>query len=477
MTDERSPIILWFRRDLRLSDHPALSSAIQSGRPIIPVFILDELAEGLGAAPKWRLSLGLDAFSEALSQTGSSLILRRGQALETLRNLVAETGAGSVFWSRAYDPEAIKRDKHIKAQLTAGGVEAKSFSGHLLFEPWTVETKSGQPFRVFTPMWRAVQNRAVPTPEPAPNQLIPPSIWPASEDLASWKLGAAMNRGAEVVRPFVQPGEKAAHDHLFSFLDRVANYPDQRDQMAENATSNLSEYLSLGEIGPRTIWHVVQNAGQTGASGTEAFLRQLVWREFAYHLMFHFSHLLTRNWREEWDGFPWNTDPELPEVVAWKQARTGIPVVDAGLREMYVTGRMHNRARMVVASYLTKHLMTHWKIGMDWFADCLIDWDPAANAMGWQWVAGSGPDAAPFFRIFNPQTQQEKFDPNSSYLRQWVAEGQSDPSATSLAYFNAVPRSWGLDAGDIYPQPIVGLKAGRNRALTAYETRKSPVRN
>jgi deoxyribodipyrimidine photo-lyase len=473
MAQGQSPIILWFRRDLRLSDHPALTAAVETGRPIIPVFILDDLAQQMGAAPVWRLGLGLEVFERSLSQIGSRLILRRGNALGQLQQLISETGAKSVYWSRAYDPEAIERDTLVKSTLGTQDVRAKSFAGHLLFEPWTVATKAGQPFRVFTPRWRAVQGQEVSVADAPPTRLPAPTHWPVSDDLEIWNLGAAMNRGGRFVRRYVKPGEKAALDHLDGFLDRVSRYSNDRDSLGLDGTSNLSEYLSLGEIGPRTAWHTVQRAGMMGVSGTEAFLRQLVWREFAYHLMFHMPRLLTGNWKPEWDGFPWTTDPDHPDVVAWRQARTGIPVVDAGLRQMYVTGRMHNRARMIVASYLTKHLMTHWGIGMDWFADCLIDWDPAANAMGWQWVAGSGPDASPFFRIFNPQTQQDRFDPDGAYVRRWIAENQTEPSDTALAYFDAVPRSWGMRPDAKYPKPVVALSDGRRRALAAYECRKS----
>ncbi|MCG7518551.1 deoxyribodipyrimidine photo-lyase [Ruegeria sp. Ofav3-42] len=472
MENERSPIIMWFRRDLRLSDHPALSAAIETGRPVIPVFFLDETVEALGAAPKWRLGLGLETFACSLEKVGSRLILRRGDALAVLQELIIQSGAKHVFWSRAYDPDAIVRDTKIKTALTEQGVSAKSFAGHLLFEPWSVATKSAQPFRVFTPMWRAVQNRDVPAPTIAPTHVQPPAQWPASDDLVDWHLGTQMKRGALVVARYVRPGEPAAFEALHQFLDRITPYADNRDRLDLDGTSNLSEYLSLGEIGPRSVWHAVQRAGMTGVRGVEPYLRQLVWREFAYHLLFHNPRLLSRNWKPEWDTFPWNTDANLPEVTAWRQARTGVLAVDAGLRQMYVTGRMHNRARMVVASYLTKHLMTHWKIGMDWFADCLTDWDPAANAMGWQWVAGSGPDASPFFRIFNPQTQRKKFDPQSDYVRQWIAEGQPDPPATALAYFDAVPRSWNLSPTDPYPQPVVEMATGRQRALAAYEGRK-----
>ena len=472
MESKHSPIIMWFRRDLRLSDHPALSAAARTGRPILPVFILDDLADALGAAPKWRLGLGLEAFATALERVGSRLILRRGNALCVLQDLIAETGALAVYWSRAYDPDSIARDTQIKSDLTEQGVEAKSFAGHLLFEPWTVATKTGQAFRVFTPMWKAVQGREVEAPEPAPT-LATPSQWPSSENLDTWKLDATMNRGAAVLAPFVRPGENAAFEALHGFLGRLSKYSGDRDRLDLDGTSDLSEYLSLGEIGPCAVWHAVQRAAMNGTQETDAYLRQLVWREFAYHLMYHTPHLLSGNWKPEWDAFPWNTDAGRPEVMAWMQARTGIPAVDAGLRQMYVTGRMHSRARMIVASYLTKHLMTHWKIGMDWFADCLIDWDPAANAMGWQWVAGSGPDASPFFRIFNPLTQLEKFDPNGAYVRRWIAEDQKDPTDTALAYFKATPRSWALDPHAAYPEPVVDLPTGRARALAAYEGRKT----
>ncbi|WP_170381364.1 cryptochrome/photolyase family protein [Ruegeria atlantica] len=472
MESKQSPIILWFRRDLRLSDHPALSAAARTGRPILPVFILDDLTLTLGAAPKWRLGLGLEVFAKSLERNGNRLILRRGEALDVLQELIAETGATAVYWSRAYDPDALARDTRIKSALQDQGVEARSFAGHLLFEPWTVATKAGHPFRVFTPMWRAVQGREVPAPEPVP-PFKAPSKWPSSEYLKTWNLGAAMNRGAAVVTPFVRPGENAAFEALHRFLDRIQDYSGNRDRLDLDSTSGLSEYLSIGELGPRCIWHAVQRAAMNGVRGTDAFLRQMVWREFAYHLMYHSPQLLHGNWKPEWDAFPWQTDVRQPEVIAWRQARTGIPAVDAGLREMYVTGRMHNRARMIVASYLTKHLMTHWKIGMDWFSECLIDWDPAANAMGWQWVAGSGPDASPFFRIFNPDTQREKFDPDAIYVKRWIAEGQADPPATALAYFQAIPRSWALDPKAGYPNPVVELATGRARALAAYEGRKT----
>jgi deoxyribodipyrimidine photo-lyase len=471
MTDN-APILWWVRRDLRLSDNPALTAAVASGRAVIPVFILDEVVETHGACPKWRLGLGVAAFGQALADRGSRLVLRRGRALEVLRRLVFETGASAVHWSRAYDPDAIARDTEVKSGLKADGVEAVSHPGHLLFEPWTVETGQGGPYRVYTPFWRAVKDREVPAPLPAPSAIPAPAAWPASDDPADWNLAHAMNRGADVVRPHLNIGEEAAQGRLGAFVaHRIADYATARDLVAENGTSLLSENLTHGEISPRQCWHAGLRALHEGKAGAETFLKELVWREFSYHLAFHTPHIVRDNWRREWDAFPWNTDADRPEVRAWTQGRTGIEFVDAAMREMYVTGRMHNRARMIVASYLTKHLMTHWKIGLDWFADCLADWDPAANAMGWQWSAGSGPDATPYFRVFNPVTQLEKFDRKRVYVDRWIAEGRSDPSPEALSYFDAIPRSWELSPRADYPGPVVTAEAGRRRALDAYERR------
>ncbi|TCS63891.1 deoxyribodipyrimidine photo-lyase [Primorskyibacter sedentarius] len=469
---DTSPIILWFRRDLRLSDHPALHAACKTGRPVIPVFILDDLVEGLGAAPKWRLGLGVEHLSRTLSDKGSCLILRRGAAMDVLQELIGQTGAGAVYWTRAYDPDSMDRDRSVKARLKEDEIEARSFGGHLMFEPWTVETGQGGYYKVYTPFWKNVKDRNVEAPLPTPGQIPAPGSWPESDALGDWQMGKAMRRGAEIVRPYVRLGESAAQSRLGAFMaQRVADYTDDRNRPDIDGTSGLSENLALGEISPQQCWHAGIRAREEGKRGAETFLKELVWREFAYHLMYHTPRILTGNWREDWDAFAWNEDERRAEVQAWKQARTGIRFVDAGLREMYVTGRMHNRARMVVASYLTKHLMSHWKIGLRWFEDCLIDWDPASNAMGWQWSAGSGPDATPYFRVFNPVTQLDKFDPKGAYQRAWIAEGQSTPPDTALSYFDAVPQRWGLSAGDSYPEPVVSASDGRQRALNAYENR------
>jgi deoxyribodipyrimidine photo-lyase len=465
-----TPLILWFRRDLRLADQPMLAAAVATGRPLVPVFVLDSETEALGAAPKWRLGLSVAAFAASLEAIGLRLVLRRGQALDVLRGLMAESGAGGVWWSRLYDPVAVARDTAVKAGLRAAGFEARSFAGHLLHEPWEIETGQGGGYRVFTPYWRAMRELPVPAPAATPRQARGLQDWPVSERLEDWHLGAAMNRGAAVVAGFQTVGEAAARVRLQGFLgERVAQYRQHRDFPGLSGTSQLSENLTYGEIGVREIWHAATPLRDDTPDGADAFLRQLVWREFSYHLMHHSPEISMRNWRPDWDSFPWREDN--PDAERWRRGMTGEPFVDAAMREMYVTGTMHNRARMVAASYLTKHLLTHWKVGLDWFADCLTDWDPAANAMGWQWVAGSGPDAAPYFRVFNPATQSERYDPSGTYRHRFLAEPSAEPGPDALRYFKAVPRQWRLAPDRVYPAPVVDLAQGRARALAAYETR------
>ncbi|WP_397542072.1 FAD-binding domain-containing protein [Roseovarius salis] len=472
MTDA-SPTLLWLRRDLRLRDHPALEAAIGRGGPVIPVFVRDGVVDAQGTAPIWRLGLSLVDLSRRLEAVGSRLILRSGPALEALRALVRETGAGAVYWSRLYDPDAIARDTEVKNALAEDGIDARSHPGHVLFEPWTVQTGAGGYYKVYTPMWRAVKDRDVPAPGPAPGRIPAPAVWPVSEDVSEWGMGAGMHRGAAVCLPYQNVGEEAAQDRLDRFVaGPVAAYDTARNLVAEDGCSGLSENLAYGEISPRRCWHAGLRAWQDGANGAEAWLKELVWREFAYHLVYHAPHITRHSWREGWQNFPWETEENRDSVLRWKQGRTGVPFVDAAMRELYITGRMHNRARMIVASYLTKHMLTHWRIGQRWFEDCLTDWDPASNAMGWQWVAGSGPDATPYFRVFNPETQAEKFDPGGHYRRRWIAEGQANPPSTALSFFDAAPRSWNISPGDAYPaEPVVGLSEGRKRALAAYEAR------
>lgn len=468
-----TPIILWVRRDLRLADNSALTYAVMQDRPVIPVFIYDQLIEELGAAPKWRFGLGIEAFAESLNEIGSKLILRRGRALDVIKALLSETGANEVVWSRAYDPAAIARDTEVKFELKEMGIAADSFSGHLLFEPWTVKTKIGGFFKVYSPMWKAVKNTPVASCIEAPDSILAPDSWPASDDLPDWKMGAAMRQGADIVAQYVCVGEADAEARLMGFIDSaVERYKSDRDFPSIDATSRLSENLTYGEIAPRRIWHVGQRAISEGAEGAEHFCKELVWREFAYHLIYHTPQIVERNWRKEWDNFKWRGESD--DAEAWRRGMTGEPMVDAAMRELYVTGTMHNRLRMIVGSHLTKHLLTDWKIGLKWFEDTLIDWDPASNAMGWQWIAGCGPDAAPYFRVFNPETQGEKFDGDGRYrgvyLNGWK---DADGHSRTNDFFKAVPKFWKLSPTDPRPNRIVGLKEGRERALEAYSGLKS----
>jgi deoxyribodipyrimidine photo-lyase len=433
----------------------------------MPVFIRDDIVDALGAAPKWRMGLGLAHLRDQLKAIGGDVVFRSGDPCDVLVQLAQEIGATAVYWSRLYDADSVARDTKVKSNLLAKNIDAQSFVGHLLFEPWSVETKQGGFYKVYTPFWNTVKQRDVDAPLAMPKLKFAPMA--PSETLEDWHLGAAMKRGGDVVIQHVHVGEDAAQTRLAQFIeDHIGHYKARRDFPAEPVCSGLSENLTYGEISPRQVWHAGLRAMVGGAAGSEHFLKELVWREFAYHLLYHRPDLPTENYRPHWEAFPWNTDATTMEVERWQRGQTGIKFVDAAMREMYVTGTMHNRARMIVASYLTKHLMTDWRIGRAWFEDCLIDWDPAANAMGWQWVAGCGPDASPYFRIFNPDGQIEKFDKQGLYLDRWLAEGCLDPSETALSYYDAIPKSWSFTARDPYPTPIAPLSEGRLRALDAY---------
>ena len=344
----KTPLILWFRRDLRLDDHPMLAAAAATGRPLLPVFISDRAVTGIGAAARWRWGEGVSSFKKRLDSIGSRLILRRGPALPVLLELIEQTGAGGVWWSRLYDPLARDRDTDIKETLRARGLDARSFAGHTLAEPWEIATGQGAPYKVYTPFWKALSGAGVARPADAPVRLAAPDNWPGSEDLASWRLGAAMNRGAPIVARYSRIGEEAARKRLELFLEsRIGRYRDRRDFPSEDSVSGLSENLTYGEIGPRRIWHAA--LARTG-TGAEHFRKELAWRDFAHHLMFHTPHLLTEAWRPDWAGFPWQGESDVAE--AWRRAQTGEALVDAGLRQMYVTWSMHNHVRMVVAGFL-----------------------------------------------------------------------------------------------------------------------------
>jgi deoxyribodipyrimidine photo-lyase len=435
--------VLWFRQDLRLSDNPALAAAIEHGGPIIPVYIWAPEEEGAwppGAASKWWLARSLAALQSGLENRGSRLIVRRGPSGEALARLAAETGVAAVFWNRRYEPAAIARDKQVTSSLRARGLVAQSFHGSLLFEPWTVANRAGQPYRVFTAFWRECMKRSIPAAvADAPPRLPAPQPWPSSLAIADLQLEPTID-WAGGLREAWQPGEAGAIRQLQFFAEEsAAHYQTARDRPDIAGTSRLSPHLHFGEIGPAQIWRA--------APASQPYLRQLVWREFAYHLLYHFPESVDQPLRPEFAKFPWKSDPQL--FRAWTRGKTGYPFVDAGMRELWRTGWMHNRVRMVVASFLVKHLLIGWQEGAAWFWDTLVDADLANNTLGWQWVAGCGADAAPYFRIFNPSLQAAKFDPGGVYVRRWA------PDSATLA-------------------PIVNHDEARRRALAALGKLKLP---
>ncbi len=448
-----APALVWFRQDLRLSDNPALAAALKRKSPVIPVYVWAPEEEGAwppGAASKWWLDRSLADLGAALEQRGSRLIIRQGPSEEALTSLAMETGAAAVFWNRRYEPAAVARDSDVKSKLLAHGLLAESFNGGLLFEPWTIRNQSGQPFRVFTAFWRACLAKPVPAAsKDAPKRLPTVDTWPQSLDLADLGLKPAVDWAAGFHEVW-QPGESGARRQLKRFLDEaLAGYPANRDRPGVAGTSRLSPHLHFGEISPGQVWRAVSEQMEGRGAACEAYLRQLVWREFAHHLLYHHPESCTQPLRPEFGGFPWRSDPGL--FKAWKRGPTGYPLVDAGMRELWHTGWMHNRVRMVVASFLVKHLLIGWQEGTAWFWDTLVDADLANNTLGWQWVAGCGADAAPYFRIFNPAIQAAKFDPQSDYVRRWVPE---------------------LETKEQYPTPVVDHGEARGRALTALESIK-----
>jgi deoxyribodipyrimidine photo-lyase len=464
-----APTLLWFRQDLRLTDNPALAAAVKAG-PVIPVFILDDETPGqwkAGGATRWWLHHSLEALATDLRKLGSDLVLRHGPADKVIPALVKQTGATAIFWNRQYEPWAIARDTRIKDSLKANGIKAESFNASLLREPWEMKTGSGGPYRVFTPFWRAARQQLGTVETLArPKAIAAPAAWPATDKLAAWKLLPVKPNWATGFTPLWTPGEQGARKRLDGFLaGTIGGYAANRDRPDIEATSRLSPHLHFGEISPRQLWKAATAAAQSKGQETNAdkFLAEVGWREFSYHLLYHFPHLPERNYKESFDAFPWaDSDTNFRK---WCRGQTGYPIVDAGMRELWTTGFMHNRVRMVAASFLIKHLLIPWQRGEAWFWDTLVDADLASNSASWQWVAGSGADAAPYFRIFNPVMQGEKFDPAGAYVRKWVPE-----LATCSPKF--IHRPW--DAPDFarlrYPAPMVDHATARDRALKAFKT-------
>lgn len=447
------PSIVWLRNDLRLHDNPALDAAVTRGAPLIVVYIHDEESPGLrplGRASRWWLHHSLSALGAEIARRGGELVLRSGSGQTVIKTLVTETGAGAVFWNRRYGT-AREGDATLKQELKDDGLQCESFAGNLLFEPWTIRTGDDRPFRVFTPFWRVCLASAPPrAPLPSPETLAgvkgirsePLEQWTLLPTSPDWSLGW---------EELWTPGEAGAHSRLHDFVDTTLASYHRRDEPGPVTTSRLSPHLRFGEISPHSVWHALEQELPPEAAQNKAkFMSEIGWREFSYNILFHFPELAHKNFRPEFDRFPWKT-PEPSQLEAWRTGTTGIPLVDAGMRELWKTGYMHNRVRMVTASFLIKNMLTDWRVGEQWFWDSLVDADEANNPASWQWVAGSGADAAPYFRVFNPLLQGEKFDPQKEYISRWVPE---------------------IDT-DAYPaEPIVDLKESRNAALEAFKVLK-----
>lgn len=476
-----SPSIVWFRDDLRLADNPALGAAIEAGDAIIPVYIQEtgpESMRALGGAARWWLHGSLEALDGELRKLGSRLILRRGEAKAELSTLVSETDAGAVFWNRRYHPDAREVDAAIKTSFERDGLTVRSFKGSLLIEPWEVETGEGSFYRVYTPFARAARQKlSAMTPMAAPDSDLPsPRRWPDGLALDELKLRPERPDWARGLRETWTQGEAAALQTLADFIDdRLGLYKTKRDFAAVDATSRLSPHLRFGEISPRTVWSALSRVADEGSGSTERqsaekFLSEVLWREFSYHLLYHLPPLEQANVQDKFDAFPWRQSDA--KLASWEAGKTGYPIVDAGMRQLWQTGWMHNRVRMVVASFLTKDLLVDWRDGEAWFWDTLVDADAANNPASWQWVSGSGADAAPYFRVFNPVLQGKKFDPEGAYVRAFVPELAELPDKyihEPWAAPDDVLKDAGVILGDTYPERIVDHADARKRALEAYQ--------
>jgi deoxyribodipyrimidine photo-lyase len=474
------PIIVWFREDLRLSDHPALHAASQLGVPVICLYVLDEQrgalkrpgARPIGGAVRWWLAQSLGALQKTLKAAGTVLVLRQGPAAKIIADLARETGAGAAFWNEIAQAPHQAVAKDVEGALARIGITWQGFPGDLLVSPADVRSKDGRGFRVFTPFWRRVQSLGdPPKPLPAPTSLRP-ADGIANEAIEDWRLEPSRPDWAGGLRETWTPGEAAAQARLKSFLENAAGYGSDRDRPDRQRTSGLSAHLRFGEISPRQVWHAARFAAaeRPALSGDiDKFLSELGWREFCRHLLYDVPDLAIRNLQPAFDAFPWKHDDA--GLAAWQRGQTGYPIVDAGMRELWHSGVMHNRVRMVAASFLVKHLLIDWRAGEQWFWDTLVDADAGSNPANWQWVAGSGADAAPYFRIFNPVLQGEKFDPDGAYVRRWLPEFADLPKQVIHQPWRATPlelASAGVELGKTYPEPMVDHRLARERALAAY---------
>ncbi|WP_245502289.1 cryptochrome/photolyase family protein [Bradyrhizobium betae] len=457
-----------------MSDHPALHAAAKTGAPVVCLYVLDDAAgRAPGGAARWWLAQSLRALGAEIAARGGSLVLRKGPAATVIADVARESGAGAVYWNTIAQAPHQAVEKQLEASLAKLGVDSQSFPGDLLVPPSAIRNKEGRGLRVFTPFWRRVLSLGdPPKPLPAPKELRQgPKL--ASDGLESWKLEPTKPDWAGGLRESWTPGETSARARLRDFLKHTARgYVGDRDRPDREGTSGLSPHLRFGELSPRQVWHAARFAAAENPAlgpGIEKFLSELGWREFCRHLLHDHPSLATENLQTNFDGFPWKGDKNA--LAAWQRGHTGYPIVDAGLRELWHTGVMHNRVRMVVASFLVKHLLIDWRDGESWFWDTLVDADAGSNPANWQWGAGCGADAAPYFRVFNPTLQGEKFDPDGTYVRRWVPELKDVPAKLIHQPWQATPielASAGVTLGKTYPQPIIDHAKGRERALAAY---------
>ena len=476
MATADAPVIYWFRQDLRLTDLPGLLAASKTGCPVIPCFVLDDAAAGEwapGGASRWWLHHSLAALDSQLAQYGTSLHLLRGDSVSNLLTLAEHTGARRIFSSRLVEPWQRELESALHEACEAQGLEYRRFAGNLLWEPEAVATKTGQPFKVYTPFRRACQALEPPGVATRPRRLPEFLCPPGGLELEALELTPRDPDWAREWLRLWRPGEDGARASLQRFLGKgLLDYSEGRDHPARDATSRLSPHLQWGEISPRQLWRrTTETMAKTPgrASQVEKFQSELLWREFNHHLLFHFPHTTQEPFQAQFKAFPWGGDPA--HLPAWQRGTTGYPLVDAGMRELWQTGYMHNRVRMVCASFLTKHLLLPWQLGARWFWDTLVDASLANNSGGWQWAAGSGADAAPYFRIFNPVLQGDKFDETGAYTRRWVPELAAMPDRYLQQPWQAqaqVLQDAGVALGTTYPAPIVDHREARESALAAY---------
>lgn len=475
--DETTPVILWFRKDLRLDDNAALLAAVGTGRPVICVYIREPEQPDigpLGAAQAWWLHHSLEALQDALKARNNALCLRTGLAADVLQDISQKSGANIVFVNRAHERTPVDRD--IAFDLKAAGIAIRAFHGQLLHEAKTLRTGAGNAFKVYTPFWNAMQKAGEPAePVDACDRIPSPDTHPRSEALGGWDLLPIKPNWAAGFSDYWTPGEAGARKRLQDLIDAdLHDYKQGRDFPGTDSTSRLSPHLALGEISPARIWHATKGLAHQHKDDLVHFRKELAWRDFCYNLLIEFPDLRTRNWDDSFDAFEWQYDAEA--FHAWSKGMTGYPIVDAGMRELWQTGYMHNRVRMITASFLIKDLLIDWRRGEEWFRDTLLDADPASNTANWQWVAGSGADASPFFRIFNPILQGEKFDADGDYVRRYVPELEKLPKKYIHKPFEApehVLSDAGVELGKTYPRPIVNHAMARDRALAALKALKA----